>query len=100
VRLAVAAGEIHHGRGHGHYPYAVTFGGEQFTESRVGTAAAKCHQYAVGHIELAREVATIVAVESTLERRSQPSPSLPAEPSARHRFCRTRPLRTNHRVNT
>jgi protoporphyrinogen/coproporphyrinogen III oxidase len=35
-------------------PYAVAVGGaQQFTESRVGTTAAKRHQYPVGHIELA-----------------------------------------------
>lgn len=54
VGLAVAAGEIHHRGGHGHDPYAVALGGaKQFTESRVGTTAAKRYQYAVGHIELA-----------------------------------------------
>ena len=52
--LVVATGEIHHGGGHGHEPYAVAFGGsQQFTVRRVGTTAAKRHQYAVGHIELA-----------------------------------------------
>jgi len=50
----VAAGEIHHGRSHGHDCCAVAVGGaQQFTQSRVGTTAARRHQYAIGHIELA-----------------------------------------------
>jgi hypothetical protein len=54
VFRGVATGEIHHGASHGHDSYAVALGrAQQFAESRVGATAAKRHQYAVGHIELA-----------------------------------------------
>ena len=52
--MAVDTGEIHHGGGHRHDPYAVAFGGaQQLTKSSVGTTAAKPDQYALGHIKVA-----------------------------------------------